>query len=269
MILATACSDDDDCATCPAGQRTIVFGDVDVYDGELEYWSVMWNTQAMVPDVDSVLVNGIKCQMQVNYFGEGGMALYAGLDEGGGMRVAAAELAMDSVEIEFFAPYGSALCVISALDEDVDTAALIEPLPVTPWDTVAIDDPIELTWSSADAAEWYMLYYYYYYDSAGTTVYGNSIYLPVGTDTTYTLPGSLTGYNGRYRFRVYSMTGPRPDQSGNVAGSAFGGVISSSVSGNAIYVYVGNGMYNPPVSGTAAYEQENASKRDIMMDFYR
>ncbi|MBU0985520.1 MAG: hypothetical protein KKA42_16725 [candidate division Zixibacteria bacterium] len=268
-LFGTACSDDDDvCPLCPVEQQVMVYGSVRIANGAPAFWAILRTTDATIPDVDSVLVNGQQCVLEDHYYDLEPMALHARIEETT-VRTAAGGLALDSVEIEFYAPDGWASCYVTALDDDLDTAVIVEPLPVSPWDTVAINDPIAVTWNSVDAAEWYMISYYYDFDSSGTIVWGRSRYIASGTDTTYTIPGSMTGFNGRYHIRILTLTGPQPEQEGNIEGTVFGGQIISSVHGPEISVIVGTGFGSSLPSVGQASRRDQFPESDLIYSLFK
>lgn len=234
-LTIIGCGDDDDCPACPdTKQKAVMFGQAQIYEGMLEFYGYVFGIDGLIPDVDSVKVDGHKADLEEG-FGEGmGMAWieYAGpagtLDSG------------DDIVINIYTPTGSSSCTITLLEDGVDDPVAIGWEMSWPYDTVALGEAIEITWNRIPNADWYLFDYDYSYYNGSINVYQSNepVYL---TDTTFTIPGSATGFNGYYYIDIIAATGTGPDATaGNITGVVVKGVINSSAY-SYFTVYVGDG----------------------------
>ena len=241
MILITGslafigCSDDDDCPTCAASaQKAVMFGGGQIDDGELEFYCYLIGIDGLIPDIDSAKVDGHLMEMESGY-GEGGGMVWAEYDgPAGGLSSG------DDVTAVIYTPTGTSSVTFTLLEDDVDDPQAIGWEMDYPYDTVALDQAIVITWNSIPNADWYFFDYDYQMDSAGTHVYrGNDeIYM---TDTTFTIPASETGYNGYYYIDIIAVAGPTPDAaSGNITGDVVKGMVLSTCY-NDFQIYLGTG----------------------------
>jgi len=240
-MLIAACSDDE-CATCPQSNQTgIISGYLWVEDELLHMSADIVGMDGRLPDVDSVTVSGQRAYLEVRNssgvptieitFNEDDMILGA----------AAKPTVLDSIPIRVYTPGGVSTAYGKALEYPDDHLQVIAP-DTTVSTTVAINDPIELVWHQSDAFDSYAIVYFYAYDSAGTPGFiGNEYYWMVG-DTTFTISGDNTGFDGFYSFEIIGATGPNPgDDVGSFTGGTIRGVIAST-SHRYVNVTVGAGL---------------------------
>ncbi|MCP4570035.1 MAG: hypothetical protein GY841_20840 [FCB group bacterium] len=268
MILVAAsmafigCSDDEDCPTCvTTAQKAVMFGGGQLDDGELEFYCYLIGIDGLIPDIDSVKVDGQKADMESGY-GEGGGMVWAeyegpagGLDSG------------DDITVVVYTPTGTSSVTFTLLEDEVDDAQAIGWEMDYPYDTVALDQSIEITWNSIPNADWYFFDYDYSFDSAGTNVYrGNKeIYM---TDTTFTIPASETGYNGYYYIDITAVAGPSPDAStGNVTGDVVKGMVISTCY-NSFQIYLGTGDAWPVAAAPNPMENDKLRAVEVLMNMH-
>ncbi|MBU0985521.1 MAG: hypothetical protein KKA42_16730 [candidate division Zixibacteria bacterium] len=243
-LLITACSDDEDCPTCPDGSQTgIITGYLSFEDGGIHGYAMIVGMDGRLPAVDSVVVDGEKADLQASY--SSGMPIFnVDIGEGGMIMGSAAKPAtVDSIPFRVYTPGGVSTAYCAVMEYPEDRPVVIVPDTASPYDTVAINDPINVIWHYSDAPEWFLVTYSYSYDSAGTTVYGPYTSHWTLSDTTFSISGANTGFNGRYYMNVVGATGPNPDDAvGSFTGGTIRGVVASGVN-ESFTVYVGTGQY--------------------------
>jgi len=263
MALAAGCSDDENC-TCspPITYGTIGAGYTNIGESQLRFSCYFWNNVATLPTVDSVMIDGYLCELTTYYEGEMGMTVEAWLEQEMPRRAPAAQ---SDIDIAVYTPDGVAEATVTALDYDLDTLAIITPSTIAPNDSVAVGDPVTVTWHRVAEADWYYLYYYLRHDSSGTVVYNDYTYAITGSDTTYSIPGAGTFDDGHLYLAVEAVTGPRPGHTGNLIGPNLQGHIMSAVYRGFVRVIVGDGI---PDSAPGEPVPE-LSARDRLLRLYR
>jgi len=106
---------------------------------------------------------------------------------------------------------------------------------------VSAGQPVSLSWTLVDGADWYGMMVYNWYDSAGFT-YARSWY--ASTDqASITFPPDGQPANSRYDVRIIAVTGPVPGQgSDNLSGPDLEGTIYCATRDTKISVRVGQGV---------------------------
>ena len=233
-LILTGCSDDDECALCPElAQKGIVLGGIELQGSGIYCWVYVVGSDGFLPDVDSVKFEGNDMELQIGY-GEGGAVVYC-FYEGSSAGYSSG----DDVSIYYFTPAGTCSTTVAMLYDPDDEPEIIDWATSYPNDTVALGEDIEVHWHPVDNAEWYHLEFDYSFDSLGSHAYRDIEAFT--TDTTFTIPGSESPYNGYYYLYITPVNGPRPDATeGNVMGTALNGIVTSIVYYN-FRVYVGNG----------------------------
>ncbi|MCP4570034.1 MAG: hypothetical protein GY841_20835 [FCB group bacterium] len=233
-LFFIGCSDDDECPACPElVQKGIVMGDVTLNSSYLGFSLYILGTDGFAPSINSIRFESQEVEFQSTYGEIGGMVYGAYEGSSAGYNSG------DDVDIYILTPTGTCSTTVSLLHDPDDEPEVIDWATNYPHDTVAIGEEIEVHWHPVPNVDWYHLEFDYSYDSMGTHVYNDVETFT--TDTTFTIPGSGTQYNGYYYLYINPVIGPRPDATeGNVAGSALDGIIASSGYFN-FQVYVGNG----------------------------
>nr|MBN2277475.1 hypothetical protein [candidate division Zixibacteria bacterium] len=257
LLLTTftfvGCGDDDD---DPVGSKQVamMFGQTALCEGYLYFYSYIFDIEGLEPDIDSILIEDEKAEIQIGY-GEGLMMGQAHYEEDQGSLESG-----DDVTIEIYTSGGKSSCTVSLLDCEDDVPEVIGWASSSPYDTIDAEDPIEIDWHPVDNAEWYLVDYYYSYDSNGTHDSHDAYYAT--SDTFFTLAGTETEYNGYFEFNIVAINGPTPDaSSGNITGEYVRGAIISYAS-DWFDIYVGTGDAWPsPLKPTDDIEHRDISKR--------
>ena len=239
LILVAGCSDDDECPTCPpvAVQNYILYGytGLDQNGTELDLYTYIFGVDGSVPVVDSIKIADGLCELRTMY---DAVSICAGRYEGPAGTLSSG----DNVTVTAYTPSGVGSATVALLDDDADTPIGFNHPVESPYDTVAIGEAITVSWSPVANADWYGVYYGYSYDSSG--VHDNWNEWSAQTTTSISIPVSQVLYNGYFRFNITPMTGPRPDQTGNVSGGTMRGTVNSS-SYEYLRIYVGTGDAYP------------------------
>ena len=254
-LAFVGCSDD--CANCPnENQTSVMFGEVGVDEGQLEFYGMIFGIDGTFPDIDSVRVDGRLAELE------------GALEEGVGQYVRYESPDNDNmhvsgeiVYIEIFTPGGKSECNIKALEDDADEPELImDYSPDWPYDTVAIGTDISFDWHPVTAADFYVVDIYYRWGPGDSTTDSYEII----TDTSFTLPGSASQYDGYYYFYIVAVAGPNPMvDDGNITGEVVKGMINSSES-EGFDLYIGDGdPYDGPVKSPVA-DEEHQTVDNIM-----
>ncbi|MCD6249253.1 MAG: hypothetical protein J7J98_02820 [candidate division Zixibacteria bacterium] len=260
-ILIVGCSDDDDeCPTCPTDpQQGLVFGDMSIDGGELECWGMIVGIDGSVPDVDSIKLN--TSLMELEFGGEGISAWNFDYEEPAGSLASG-----DTVQVTFYMPGATATAQVKLLDYDDDRPTGFNYPTDYPYDTVAIGDSIAVSWNAVSNADWYNVQMAYYYDSLGTHAELRESYYQ--TVTSIVVPASLLDYNGYVRVYVYPISGPMPDEGGNISGQVLkGAIVSSSYESIRVYVGTGDAWPSSPID-MSSNDPERLSV-DRLMDMYQ
>jgi hypothetical protein len=160
----------------------------------------------------------------------------------------------DTVIIEFYAYGQVSTARVKVLDDVEDAVVMVEA--VIP-DTVAIDAGFTVVWNDVPNADWYGIQIEYRHGGTGQILYHYTYAYTY--DTTYTIAGAETQYDGFLKVRVVSSTGPvRDAATGNITGGALTGTIYSYTEDAESLTYVGTGVpaIPPPAKGLPRVSEE-------------
>lgn len=248
--LLIGCSDDNECTTCPDTQEGVAIFYAGVYNGDLDCFGIVYGIDARFVDIDSAFI-GTHELMYEQYFGEG-MATYCTLDENSNIPASSGQ----NYTIKLYTAGGTSQGSISLLDNNLDKPVIAEWAMDYPYDSVAINTEIVVTWAEVAQADFYTIDWRYEYTD-GTYHEIDSTFIT--DDTTITIPASILNYDGRIYFDIYSVKGPEFNDAGNLNGPIKGRIISSAY--EYFRVYIGNG--NPYAVGMELPDQEALIHKDI------
>lgn len=229
------CSEKEECPSCPQSvQKAVMFGQVSVSGVYLGFWGGIFNIDLSMPDIDMVRVAGNTVVMS-KYLGEGIVGV--GLEyEGPAGGIASG----DTVEVQVYMPEGICTGDVVVLSYPEDEPQIIGWDLIWPYDTVALNTEMVFDWHPVENSEWYIFATYYRFADGDEGRIQNYY---VTTDTTFTVPPSMTTMNGYYYIDVVAATGPRPNEiGGNIRGGYIKGAINSYMS-DGTTVYIGTGSY--------------------------
>ncbi len=253
MALMLSCGDDDDCPTCPASPLKAVasgFAVTDDSDNSMYCYALIYGVDGKMPTVDSVTVGGNAAEIR-NIIGELGMAtVYAVYEEEPTTYDSG-----DTLDMKFFLPTGTGTARVQLLDDDFDEPTVLSHSTTYPYDTVAIDQAVTITWRAIARADYYAVRWTYRYDSSGTDCERADEDFVSGANS-LVIPANTLSFNGRIGFSVMAISGPQADtEPGNISGAVINGNISS-ISSDWVDIYVGTGSYSPVVPPDPETPQE-------------
>ena len=255
-LIFVGCSDDD-CPNCPnADQTAVMFGEVEIDGGQIEFYGAIFGIDGGMPDIDSVRVDGELALIE-DYIGEGiGSYMEYQSNDLGDPHTSG-----EIINIRVFTPTGMSECNAVALEDDADEPELImEYSQYYPYDTVAIGTDISFDWHPVANADFYVVDVYYRWGPEDD----RTEYYTVTNDTTFSIPGSETQYDGYYYFYIIAAAGPNPlVDDGNITGDVVKGMINSYQS-DGFDLYIGDGNpWDGPVK-SSIIEDERPTADDIM-----
>ncbi|MBD3404247.1 hypothetical protein GF420_15260 [candidate division GN15 bacterium] len=214
-----ACSDDEDCPTCPTfTQQAVLVGEAQVDGGELEAYMYAFGVDGLIPDVDSVTVDGLRMWSQLG--GEGVMAWMFGMD------TLTTRTSGDSIDVHIYTPGGMCSCTMRLLEDDVDDPVILNFPDTYPGDTVDADAAFDVVWSDVPNADYYAVMLESSWQDGGSWVYDDTVV--ISSDTVFTVPAERVANAGRLYVDILAATGPHPFQgTGNITGSVVQGAINS------------------------------------------
>ncbi len=243
------CSEDD-CPDCPSvSQEAFMIGEAQLDGAELEFYGMIFGIDGTMPSIDSVKVEG-KLAESTNDYGEFGYGVYVEYDSARGDLVSG-----DTITVAIYTPGGICYCSVKVLDEDLDEPVIIDWSLSWPYDTIDVNDPLEIDWHPVGNADWYMVKARYNLSSAPDQ--DTTYFL---TDTTVTITN--TAHEGEYWLSVYAMTGPTPNTpGGNITGGIVKGYILSS-EGDYFDVYIRD--LSEPSGNTHPDEDNDRPEENIL-----
>lgn len=212
----------------------------------------LYGTEPIQPIVDSVIVADSACEVNITAYGTYGdpYALASYRNIGDTLRFVSG----DTIDFSFYAYDMVSTGQVTLLDNVADTAVLVDA--VIP-DTVDIDSSFTVVWNDVPNADWYGMQIQYRHGGTGEVVTHTSYEYTY--DTTYTIPGAETQYDGYVRIYVVASTGPVHDAAaGNIIGDAVAGTIYSYTKSIKSVTYVGTGTpaIPPPAKGLPGVSEE-------------
>jgi len=128
------------------------------------------------------------------------------------------------------------------MDEDSDKPEIYDWRLDYPYDTVALNTEITVTWGSIARADFYATRWGYSHNHNGTYMEFDTLFW--SSDTTFTIPASYLDYNGRVYFDIYAINGPTFEEAGNITGEIIKGRLIS-VADEYFTIYIGDGDAYP------------------------
>lgn len=252
VLALSGCSDDTDCPTCPQfTQEGIALFYAYVYDNELNCFGMMYGLDGNFISLDSVIVDTFKMEIEQS-FGEG-MATYCSLEDGGFMGASkspidfsSAAASGDTVDLKIYTPNGVTESSVAVLDDQNDIPVIYNWPVDYPYDTVAQSTEITVAWAPVANAEYYAVDWRFYHNHDGVPQNLDTT-IAVSTDTSFVIPASLLGYDGRIYIDVYAINGPDLTDSGNLTGGVLKGRFNS-ITGEYFRIYIGTGDPYPPTT---------------------
>lgn len=248
-LFLTGCSDDDDDVVAGTAAQATILGYANLYPYAYFYIDVMpltngdfmidsafaFDSTCLVRNDSYWYVYGDDNYQWVEYYNSDDTSRYHSGDD---------------VTIDIYNNGNLATTQITLLDYYDDFPPHI--LPAT-GDTINLNSSINCIWNSVTNADWYGIRMRYRKDSSGTQVY---TYTYAGvTDTSYTIPGSLNGYNGYYDIYIIAVSGPVPDGPANMnSAGIIGDIVSYTTYQTNLRIYVGTG--DPTPVGGMDFEPE-------------
>lgn len=252
ITLVIGCSDDDDCTTCPTlTQEGVAFAMADIYDGDVEFYCMMYDIDGSYANIDSVYLDDFKLEVR-QYFGEG-LASYAHTEEGDITGYSSG----DSITFTIYAPNGVSQSSVDLLDYDTDRPLILDWEYEYPYDTVALNTEVTVTWSTVASADFYAVDWEYNHNNSGANV--RSYYNFTTTDTSFTIPASALDYNGRLYIDIVAVTGPDLNDPSSFTGDIFEGRFNS-IAGEYMTIYVGDGN---PYPESAQQQDEEVGRKSL------
>ena len=212
----------------------------------------LYAAEPIEPQMDSALLDGSVCEfITQSYFTYGDPYAYVRYSNiADSLRYGSG----DTVTIEFYAYGEVSTARVKLLDNVEDAVVMVDA--VIP-DTVDIDSSFTVVWNDVPNADWYGMQIQYRHGGTGEVVTHTSYEYTY--DTTYTIPGAETQYDGYVRIYVVASTGPvRDAAAGNIIGDAVAGTIYSYTQSTLSLTYVGTGTpaSSPPAKGIPGVSEE-------------
>jgi hypothetical protein len=237
-----------------SGPKASVVSDEPTGDAYPNFVADLYGAEPIEPYMDSAFIDGSLCDFITQYYWTYGdpYAYVRYSNRADNLRYGSG----DTATIEFYAYGEVSTAEVKLLDAVEDMVVLVDA--VIP-DTVDIGSSLTAVWNDVPNADWYGLQIEYKHGGTGTVV---SHYTYDYTyDTTYTIPGAETSYDGYFRVRIVSSTGPvRDAMEGNITGGAVTGTIYSHTESTLSLTYVGTGTpaIPPPAKGLPGVSEEIA-----------
>ena len=218
----------------------------------------------------SVIVDTFKLEIEQS-FGEG-MVTYCYIDNNAFKVASKTPLAFssdvaivsgDTVDLKIYTPNGVTEGSVVVLDDQNDDPVIYDWLVDFPYDTVAQSTEITVAWAPVANAEYYAIDWRFYHNHDGVAQNIDTTYT-VSTDTSFTVPASLLGYDGRLYIDVYAISGPDFTDNGNLTGGVIKGRFNSIANGY-FRIYIGTGdPYPPTFVGSQDEEIIHKSFKDLL-----
>ncbi len=269
VLALSGCSDDTDCPTCPQfTQEGLAMFYANLYSNELSSFGILYGIDGKFVDVDSVKIDTFKMDIE-QYFGEG-MATYCSL--GGGYKASSNSIdkissitysSGDTVELKIYTPSGMSQASVVILDDPNDSPVIYDwGVDYSTYDTVAQSTEISVAWAPISNADYYVVDWRFDHNHDGVRQDLDTTFSV--TDTSFVVPDSLLGYDGRLYIYVYAINGPDLNDNGNLTGGVIKGRFNS-ITDEYFRIYIGTGdPYPPSFIGPREEEIIHKSYKDLL-----
>ncbi|MBU0982230.1 MAG: hypothetical protein KKA42_00040 [candidate division Zixibacteria bacterium] len=231
VLFVAGCSDDDSpTGTSASSPSIMVFSAIYLEAGRLVGYMESWDVTSSGKHIDSIHIGpDLKIDDLESWYWAGddqywSANLWNYFDSG--------YTSGDTVTVRLFDAGNMAEVNIKILDRQYDSVVMI----TVPSGPIALNSTPQFVWRSFDDADFYTVSAdHYYEDSSGHSMSVRKSWAT--TDTTITLPSTLTAHDGDLNFNVMPYRGPRPTGEGVVPAN-----VSTATMRGQIWTY-GRGQY--------------------------